>query len=77
MKILPDEQYPKDKIAESLELKADEASKKQEYDELIANADKHFGEADYESALAGYQRASSLIPGDPYPPERIEEIGKY
>jgi tetratricopeptide (TPR) repeat protein len=73
----PGETYPGDQITAINgilgEMAAKEALDKQ-YAETITNADKLLQAKDYQNALAAYQAASSLKPGETYPGEKIGEI---
>jgi tetratricopeptide (TPR) repeat protein len=77
----PNEQYPKDKIAEingilaSLEgdQKAKEALEKA-YKEAIALADAGFSSKNYSNARANYVKANEIKPAETYPRTRITEI---
>jgi len=75
--LMPDETYPAEKIAEINALVVEMArleALNNEYDELIAEADRMYGEESYEGALAKYRTASDLKPDEAYPSQRILEI---
>ena len=79
----PNEQYPKDKIAEIekllAELAAKEASEKQkeeQYKALIAEADSKLSAKDYEGAKSKYNAALGVKPNEQYPKDKISEIEK-
>tara|TARA_Y100000589_G_scaffold187124_1_gene177189 strand:- start:18962 stop:23377 length:4416 start_codon:yes stop_codon:yes gene_type:complete len=83
LSLKPNEQYPKDKIAEIekllAELAAKEASEKQkeeQYKALIAEADSKFSSKDYEGAKSKYNAALGLKPNEQYPKDKIAEIEK-
>lgn len=46
------------------------------FDVAVASADKLFQEGDYVKAMQEYENASKLLPGDPYPKNKINEIIK-
>jgi len=73
LQVLP-EQYAKDQIDECNRLKAEDASKRQDYENLIAQGDQALAAEDYNSAKSAYEQAITLLPGDSYPQEKIEEI---
>ncbi len=68
--LLPNEQYPKQKIAEIKALL--EATDK--YQALIASGDAKFKAKDYENALYDYYAAKNLSPKEVYPQQKIDEI---
>jgi len=71
--IKPSENYPKTKINEIEKLIAD-VSRKEAYDMAIKNGDQMLEEKKYDMALNHYHNALSLIPGEKYPSQKIEEI---
>jgi len=70
----PNEQYPKDKIAEINKLLTDIKGKKQTYDELIVKGNGYFGQKDYYKAKDTYQQAIGIFPDEAYPKERLARI---
>jgi len=75
----PNEQYPKDKIAEIVKTLDDIAKQKlidQKYQAAIANADKLLDAKTYETARAAYVEASGLKPAEQYPKDKIALIDK-
>ena len=78
-KIKPEEQYPKDKIAEIQKIQADIASQKlldQKYQSAIATADKLLDAKSYDLAKVAYTDASGLKPAEQYPKDKIAAIDK-
>ncbi len=72
--IFPEEQYPKDKIAE-LNIKIVEVEETlSSYDEIIGNADRLFLLKYYEGAKSEYLKASEAMPEEKYPLDQIAEI---
>lgn len=72
--ILPNEQYPKDKIAEcdkNLGLDASAAAAEKQYKDAIAAADAKFAAKDWAGAKADYQKASGMKPAEQYPKDQI------
>lgn len=73
-RIFPNEQYPKDKLAE-LNSKIEEQSAarelKQKYNDAIREADAHYDKGEWESAIAKYTEALAIEDASPYPSERI------
>ncbi len=75
--IKPNEQYPKDKIAEIAKLLAAvdaEKAKEQKYKDAITKGDNAFNGKDYAGAKAAYNEALGIKPGEKYPTDRIIEI---
>ncbi|MEO6882790.1 MAG: hypothetical protein ABI199_02065, partial [Bacteroidia bacterium] len=82
----PNEQYPKDKLAEiakdqaNAQAAADAAAKQKaldaQYQTLIASADKSLAGKDYDNAKTNYTQASSLKPNEQYPKDKLAEIAK-
>ncbi len=73
----PSEQYPKDKIGEievQLKQKAAAAELDKNYNLALAKADSLFKIKDYNNALAAYQKAQSIKPGEKYPQSQISDI---
>ncbi|MCK4407899.1 MAG: hypothetical protein KAV44_09505 [Bacteroidales bacterium] len=75
-RLKPDEQYPKDKINEVLELLRSQVSQNNLYAETIINADNLFKENKYNNSLTEYQNALKIFPDRQYPKDRISEINK-
>ena len=72
--VFPEEQYPKDKIAE-LEILIVESTKTNEaYREIITGADRLFNLKYYENAKEEYNKALELKSGEVYPENQIKEI---
>ncbi|MBN2173764.1 MAG: hypothetical protein JW731_06520 [Bacteroidales bacterium] len=74
LKIKPEELYPVQKIAEIERLVSDFEELKTRYNEMIAEADRHFKAREYDNAKARYVEASALFPEEEYPINKIEEI---
>jgi len=75
----PEEKYPKDRIAEIELAMADLAKQKaldEQYDTVIAKADKLLLEKSYEPARIEYTNAGNLKPAEQYPKDKIAEIRK-
>lgn len=88
--VKPDEQHPKDRIAdikgrldaeaqakaEKERLEREKADKDKRYNDAIAAADRAFKAKDYAGAKSGYGDASNVKPEEQYPKDRIAEIDK-
>ena len=72
--ILPNEAYPKTKIAEINKIVSDRNSRQDAYRIAISNGDQAFDIASYPKALAEYKNALSLQPGEDHPKARIAAI---
>jgi tetratricopeptide (TPR) repeat protein len=64
------------KIAEqqAKDLKAQNTQR--DYQTKVAEADKLFGQKEYEQALTTYQNAQKILPAEPYPGTKINEINQ-
>ena len=69
--IKPAEIYPKQKIAAINSILGQQASKRDLFENEIANADKAFDKEDFPAALSGYKRALSMFPDTKYLNDRI------
>jgi hypothetical protein len=83
LKIIPNQSFALDKIAEIDRILAEQKekenegkNKKIEYDKLIAAADKLFVSKDYITSRAEYEKAAALISTEKYPRDKIAEIEK-
>ena len=73
----PEENYPKERIAESNSLIEEKLRKvRNEYDLAIADADKLYATKIYDKAIVAYQKADRIFPEENYPEERIAKILK-
>ena len=75
--IKPDEEYPRQKIAEidlALAAIAKQKALDDQYASVIAGADKLLGEKSYDAARNQYQSALLLKPAEKYPTDKIAEI---
>lgn len=64
------------KLAEQEAANQAEKAKRQQYEDLIADADAKFNSDDLEAAKAKYVEASALYDKEPHPKSRIAEIDK-
>lgn len=74
---LPDQGYPKTQIAKIDEVLARleaEANTRREYDQAVAEGESRMKTKDLEKAKEAYTKAYNLIPSEPVPPRKIEEI---
>jgi len=74
--IKPNEQYPKDKIAEIDGILADLKAKDDAYKASIAKANQLMVQKSYEEARTEYQNAGEVKPNEQYPKDKIAEINK-
>ena len=75
--IKPSENYPQGKITEIEKLLNRKTSQKEAYDIAIKNGDQSLSEKKYDVALGQYSNALSLLPGEKYPSQKIEEIKAF
>jgi len=83
LKLIPSEQYPKDKIREAQAIldanvasEQERAEKEKRYKELIALADKNFTSSNYQEAKKQYNEALGIKSGEKHPTDRIAEIDR-
>ena len=74
LKLKPGEKYPSDKISEVELLKNDLQKKQDNYNRLIAEADREFTSKNLEASKKAYIEASALFPDQEHPKNRIDEI---
>ena len=76
--VMPDEQYPKDRILSAEDFMKRETVDEEEeaYQKILAVAQEKFDGKDYEKAIELYLRAKSMRPSDPLPQQRIDEINQ-
>ena len=73
----PNENYPKEKIAECNTLIEEKLRLvRNEYNLAIADADKLYATKIYDKAILAYQKADNIFPEESYPEERIAKILK-
>ena len=72
----PDDEAAKEKLHKTLDLLRSQKAQNILFDVAISSADKLFQAGDYAKALQEYENASRLLPGDPYPKNKINEIIK-
>jgi len=79
--VLPNEQLPKDKIAEIdarlkelADAEADKAAQQKKYDDLISKANDEFGSEKWEDAKSTYEKALGVFPNEKLPKDKISEI---
>ena len=70
----PDEQYPKDRLQESLGLIKVQLAKNQQYVQKIMIADEFFEQDQLEDARKVYQQALEILPNDQKATGKIKEI---
>ncbi len=76
LKVLPDEAYPKNKIAESQKIANFESSKQVEYDQAITNGEKLIKYRKYEQARQEFENAMIIFPEKIYPRDKLDEIDR-
>nr|MBP7496752.1 hypothetical protein [Bacteroidales bacterium] len=73
-KILPEEKYPKDKIAQINKILYGQNEKDEAYRKVVTVADKLFDVKDYQNARIYYQKGLEIKPDENHPKERINQI---
>jgi len=72
--IKPDEQLPKQKMAEIQALIDKNSMNQQNYQKLITQADNLFQQKKYQDAKPVYQQASGILPNEKYPVDQLAKI---
>ena len=72
----PDDASAREKLNKTMELLRSQKAQNILFDVAVSAADKLFQAGDYDKALQEYENAQKLLPGDPYPKNRINEIVK-
>ena len=70
----PAEKYPKDKTTEINQALAKQKATSDKYAQAISNGDKAQASGNYTMALAAYNEASGIKPGEHYPKDKVAEI---
>ena len=72
----PGDEAAKEKLRKTLDLLRGQKAQNILFDVAVSSADKLFQAGDYVKAQQEYENASKLLPGDPYPKNKINEIIK-
>jgi tetratricopeptide (TPR) repeat protein len=70
----PDDAAAKEKLKKTMDIIRSQKAQNTLFDVAVAGADKLFQAGDYTRARQEYEKASQLLPGDPYPKNKINEI---
>jgi len=70
----PDEQYPKDRLKESISLLRVQMQEMGLYNETLSYADDLFDEQSYDQAILAYDEALKMMPEQEYPQQQIDKI---
>ncbi len=70
----PDEQYPKDRLRESISLLRVQMEQMAEFNDKLTYADRLYQENSWDNAILAYEEAQKLMPSDPYPSDQIKLI---
>ncbi len=73
-KIKADQQYPKDKIKLIDQILGNKKAEERKYKNLVALADRYFGEQEYKLAQKEYENALKMRKDEVYPKEQIKRI---
>jgi tetratricopeptide (TPR) repeat protein len=73
LSLLPGEKYPSQKIVEITAITGKQKEVDENYSKSIAEADKLFNKDKFTDAIAIYNRALELKPGEAYPQQKITE----
>ena len=77
VRLAPEEQYPKDRLQQSLDMINVQIYQNNLYTQEIQMADNLFQKKDFSRALQYYQEALSILPGNVYASGKIQEINRY
>ena len=72
----PDDVAAQEKLRKTMDLLRSQKAQNILFDVAVAGADKLFQSGEFEKARQEYENASKLLPGDPYPKSKINEIIK-
>jgi tetratricopeptide (TPR) repeat protein len=72
----PDESYPKQKLAETVNLLREKMAVMEQYSALVSDGDQLFRSGDFEQAIKKYEQALKIVPNESYPREKIDAINK-
>jgi len=72
----PFNETAKTKLRQTMDLLRSQKAQNILFDVAVASADKLYQAGDYDRALQEYENASKLLPSDPYPKNKINEIIK-
>ena len=73
-RLSPEDQYPKDRLAETVVKLREKMARMEEYTAVLTEADNFYRKKEYEQAIGKYREASKIIPSEGYPEEKIREI---
>jgi tetratricopeptide (TPR) repeat protein len=71
LKLKPGEPYPQQKLDEVSTLLGQSREQLEKYNQVLAEADQAFQKKEYTAAIAAYESASGIRPGESYPKQRI------
>ena len=72
----PEADYPKKRLSETIAKLREKMVIMEEYNSIIAKADKHFKAKEYDLAKEQYNKASNVLSSESYPKDRVAEINK-
>ena len=73
-RLKPEEQYPKDRLRETIDKLRQKMARMEEYTAVLTEADNLYRKKEYDQAIAKYREAGKIIPSEGYPEEKIKEI---
>ncbi len=73
-KIVPDETYPDEKIAEIDKIVSETKEKQEAYDEAIKKGEEYIKFRKYAQAKTEFENAAKVFPNESYPKDKIEEL---
>jgi tetratricopeptide (TPR) repeat protein len=76
VRLAPEEQYPKDRLQQSLDMIKVQMYQSNLYTQKIMIADELYKKNELNAALQAYQEALTILPGDVYASGKIQEINR-
>lgn len=76
LKLKPGENYPKSMLERVAQGAANQKDAQQNYQNTLASADNFYNKGELEAALAAYNNALKILPGEAYPLAQIDKINK-
>lgn len=70
----PEEQYPKDRLNETILKLREKMGRMGEYTAALTQADNYYRKKEFDKAIKEYRKATIIIPSEGYPEEKIRDI---
>jgi len=73
-RLIPEEQYPKDRLRETVDKLREKMALMEGYTAVITEADNYYRNKEYDEAIEKFRQAAQILPSEDYPEEKIKEI---